>query len=82
MCQFGLGCLHTTIAIIEAVEQEKIAESRYRSYLKMRIAGLWVGTNILYRLYNPINRISKFQHLLTKAFSARIVWGASYRELL
>ncbi len=38
-CQFGLGCTHTTepgCAIIAAVEQQQIAESRYHSYLKMR----------------------------------------------
>ncbi|CAG0983174.1 partial ribosome biogenesis GTPase / thiamine phosphate phosphatase, partial [Anaerolineae bacterium] len=39
MCHFGMRCTHTTepgCAIIEAVEQDKIAESRYNSYLKMR----------------------------------------------
>lgn len=38
-CHFGMRCSHTTepgCAIIKAVEEEKIAESRYRSYLKMR----------------------------------------------
>lgn len=38
-CHFGMRCTHTTepgCAIIKAVEEEKIAESRYRSYLKMR----------------------------------------------